>query len=140
MRRIESIKDLRSERARLKLELSVAEELLDEDLEWVKSELNPVHLAGKFLSHSMIRKDNGIVNDGLGKLIDVLLKSGLLSRSGWIVKLVVPYLVKNISSNYINEKKPEFFGMLKRLISKTRKSINHNHNHYDMSTVDEMDY
>jgi hypothetical protein len=30
--------------------------------------------------------------------------------------------------------------MIKNLIHKARKATNHNHNHYDKSTVDEMDY
>jgi hypothetical protein len=149
MRKIENLKDLRSERARLKLELNVAEETLKEDIEWIKSELRPAHLAGKYLSNTLVNKDDGFLNVGLRRTIDTVLKSFVLSRAGWITKLVVPFIVKNISSNYVQEKKPEIFGMLKRWISTARKSTSshHNHNgvhqqngHYDKSTVDEMDY
>jgi len=144
MKKIECLKDLQSERARLKLELNVAEEILKEDIEWIKAELKPAHLAGKYLSNSLINKDDGFINVGLRRTIDTILKSFVLVRAGWLTKLIVPFLVKNISSNYVQEKKPEFFGMLKKLISSARKSTshtsNHNHNHYDKSTVDEMDY
>jgi hypothetical protein len=88
----------------------------------------------------MINKDHGFVNDGVRITIDTLLKNILLARSGWITRLVVPFIVKNLSSNYILEKKPEIFGMIRNLIHKARKSTNHHHNHFDKSTVDEMDY
>jgi len=140
MRKIENIKDLRSERARLKLELNVAEEILMEDVEWVKAELKPVHLAGKYLSNTLINKDKGIVNYGIRQALDGVLKGGLLSNSNWIIKTIIPYIIGNISSNYVNEKKPEFFGMLKKLISKARKTTHDSHNHFDKSTVDEMNY
>lgn len=141
MKRIETIKDLRSERARLKLELSTAEEILQEDLDWIKAELKPVHVAGKMLSNSFFNGNNGgLVNNGVRSAIDVLLKSVVLSKAGWFVKLVVPFIVKNISTNYIQEKKPEFFGMIKRLISKARSTTNNSHSHYDKSTADEMHY
>jgi len=145
MRRIENIKDLRSERARLKLELNVAEEILRDDVEWIKNELKPVHLAGKYLNNTLINKDKGLINYGMREAIDTMLKSFVLAKSGWVVKLVVPFILKNISSNFILEKKPEFFGMIRKWISKARKSTSHNyhqngHSHYDKSTVDEMDY
>ena len=145
MKKIENKNDLRSERARLKLELSVAEDALREDVEWIKSELRPVHLAGKLLNQALINKDRGLVNEGVSNLIDTVLKSTVLSKSGYLTRWLVPFILKNLSSNYLLEKKPEIFGMLKRLISKARKS-NHDHyhkngkSHYDQSTVDEMNY
>lgn len=146
MKRIESIKDLRSERARLNLKLIGAEEAIREDIEWIKSELKPVHIAGKFLSNSFINKDNGLINQGVRSVINTLLKSVVLSRSGWITRLIVPFLVKNISSNFILEKKPELFGILKNFISSARRRISKTevrqdiHNHFDKSTADEMKY
>jgi hypothetical protein len=145
MKSIENLKDLRSERTRLKLKLNVAEETLRDDVEWIKTELKPVHLVGRFINNSLVNKDWGLVNGGVRDLIDSVLKTFVLPKSGWIVKLIVPFILKNISSNYILEKKPEFFGMIKRLISKARRSTNANyqhngHDHYDKSTVDEMDY
>jgi len=144
MKKIENIKDLRSERARLKLELNVAEEILQEDFEWIQSELKPARLAGRLLNKSLINKDHGVLNSGVREGIDLLLKSVILSKAGWITKLVVPFIVKNISTNYMEEKKPEFFGMIKRMISKVRKPENNVQKngdiHYDKSTVDEMHY
>ena len=140
MKRIENIKDLRSERARLKLELNVAEEILKEDWEWIQTEFKPVHLAGKFLNNTLINKDHGVVSSGVREMIDLVLKSVVLSKAGWITKLVVPFIVKNISTNYMDDKKPEFFGMIKRMISKARKTSNNVDSHYDKSTVDEMHY
>jgi len=146
MKEIKSLKDLRSEKMRLKLELSAAEDALKEDMAWIKEELSPIRNAGKLFSSAMVNKNHGIINDGVRFTIDGLLKNVILSRSGWMMKLIVPFIAKNLSSNYIINKQPEIFGLLKNLIHKARKSThinhnhNHNHNHYDKSTVDEMDY
>jgi hypothetical protein len=148
MTKIKSINDLRAERVRLKLQLAMAEEKLKDDVAWLKDELKPVKAAGKLFSSVMINKNNGVINDGVRFTIDAVLKNLILSKAGWITKLVVPYLVKNLSSNYILEKRPEIFSIIRNFIHKARKSTrdnytqnqNQNHNHYDKSTVDEMDY
>jgi hypothetical protein len=146
MKEIKSLKELKAEKARLKLQLSSTEELIREDVEWINQELSPLRQAGKLFSSAMVNKNHGILNNGVRFTIDGILKNLILSRAGWITRLVVPYLAKNLSSNYIMEKRPEIFGILRNLIHKARKSthINHNHNHrqnhFDKSTVDEMDY
>jgi hypothetical protein len=140
MKKLNNLNDLKSERLRLRLQLVAVEEELKSDLEWIKEELNPVKAAGRFLGNAFINKNNGIINDGVKITIDTLLKNIILSRSGWLVKLIVPFIIKNISSNYILENKSEIFSVLKNLIHKIRKSNTHSDNHFDKSTVDEMNF
>ncbi len=147
MRKIDNLTDLRKEKARLNLELAAYEEQLHEDVQWIKQELNPVKVAGKLVSNAMLDKNHGVLNEGLRGTVDFVLKNLVLSKAGWITKLVVPFVVKNISSNYLLEKKPEIFGMLRNLIRKAREGRkdqhhkqNGSHTYYDKSTVDEMDY
>ena len=140
-RKIKNIKDLRAEKTRLKLELSVAEEALREDLKWVREELRPVRIAGGLLNKAFGNKQHGLIKDGVKITVDTLVKDLLLAKSGWVTRLVVPWLVKNLSSNYLAEKSPEIFGILRNLIKKARKTTgNHDPGHFDKSTVDEMNY
>jgi hypothetical protein len=137
--KINSIDELRKEKNRLKLELIRSEEALQEDFALLKEELKPLRLAGRAVSYAMINKNDGVVNDGVRFAINGLLKNVVLAKAGWITKLVVPFIVKNISSNMLLEKKPEVLGYLRNLIHKARKAT-HASDHYDKSTVDEMNY
>lgn len=148
MRKINNLQELKAERIRLRMELATAEDNLKDDLNWFKEEMNPVKVLGNIVSNAFVSKNNGgLVNNGVRFTIDAVVKNLILSKAGWITKLVVPFVMKNISSNFIAEKKPEIFSMLKNLIHQARKTTathkpnnNHSQNHYDKSTVDEMDY
>jgi len=139
MKKIKNMQDLRDEKRRLKMEIEESELLLKEDFEMIKEELQPVRAIGRLFSKAMINKDHGLINSGVKLTIDTLVKNLLLAKSGWMVKLAVPFILKNLSSNYIAEKKPEVFGMLKNLIFKARKATNTS-DHYDKSTADGMHY
>ena len=143
--KIENLQDLRKEKERLRMELRMTEEALREDFEWIREELKPVRAAGRMLSKVMINKDHGIINDGVRFGIDTILKKVVLAKAGWITRLIVPFILKNLSSNIVQQKKPEIFGAIRNFIHRARKaththSNNHSSNHYDKSTVDEMDY
>jgi hypothetical protein len=140
MRRISNLKELNAEKLRLKSELFIAEEKLKEDLHWIREELNPVKAIGKLFGNAFINKNDGILNDGVRNTIDVILKNIVLSRSGWITRLVVPFIIKNISSNYLAENKPAVLKGVRNLIRLIRKSMNRKTDFFDKSTVDEMDY
>lgn len=139
MRKINNLADLKAEKSLLNMRLSVVEANLKVDIEWMKEEFRPIRTVGKLFSHAMINKSDGILNEGIRFTIDAVLKNLILSKTGWVTKLIVPFLVKNLSTNYILEKRPEIFGILRNLIRKARKTTSH-HNHYDSSTVDEMDF
>ena len=140
MKKIKNLKDLHSEKLRLKMELIAAEEVLKEDLVWVKEELKPAKIAERLFKKILGDNIGGLLNTGVRFTIDAVLKNLILSKSGWITRLLVPLIAKNLSSNYISENKPEIFGILRNLIHNARKSTNSNTSHYDKSTVDEMDY
>lgn len=140
MKKIRNLKELHSERLRLQLELIAAEEILKEDLEWIKEEIKPGKIAAKLFSNIIGNKTSGLLNNGVRGTIDILLKNILLSKSGWITRFIVPLIIKNLSSSYLAEKKPEIFGILRNIIHKARTSLKQDDIHFDKSTVDEMDY
>jgi hypothetical protein len=42
---------------------------------------------------------------GVGFGVDTVLKRVVLARAGWLPRLVVPFLVKNVATNYISKHK-----------------------------------
>ena len=140
MKKIRNLKELHTEKLRLQSELIAAEEILKEDLKWIKEEIKPGKIAGKLFNNIIGNKSSGLLNNGLRGTIDILLKNILLSKSGWITRLILPLIIKNLSSSYLAEKKPEIFGILRDIIHKARTSIRQDDNLFDKSTVDEMDY
>jgi len=141
MKKIKNKNDLLEEKLRLQTEVNAAEEILKEDLEWLKEEITPGKITAKFFSNLLGKNTNSILNKGVSSTIDAFLKNILLSKSGWLTRFVVPLIVKNLSSNYIADNKPEIFGVLRNLIKKTRKSLKHDDdNHYDKSTVEDFNY
>ena len=140
MKKIRNLKELHAEKLRLQLELITAEEKLKVDLEWIKEEIKPGKIVGKLFNNIVGNKTNGLFNSGVRETIDILLKNILLSKSGWITRFIVPLIIKNLSSSYLAEKKPEIFDILRNIIHKARTSIKQEDIHFDKSTVDEMDY
>ena len=53
-----------------------------------------------------------LVNFGVNKVLDVLLRKVILSRSGWLTKLTVPFFIKNISSHFLAGHKDELINKL----------------------------
>lgn len=140
MKKIRNLKELHAEKLRLQLELIAAEEILKEDMEWIKEEIKPGKIVGKLFNNIIGNSTSGLLNNGVRGTIDILLKNILLSKSGWITRLILPLIIKNLSSSYLAEKKPEIFGILRDIIHKARTSIRQDDNLFDKSTVDEMDY
>ena len=66
---------------------------LGESLEPVR---NAVSVAGKLFTRD---ESNILLNVGMGTLIDLLIKKLLLSKSGWLTRILVPFFLKNYSSH-----------------------------------------
>lgn len=139
MKKIKNRKDLLLEKQRLQIELSKAEDVLKEDLNWLNEEVKPLRAAGKFLKNIFYTK-GGAVNEGLNFAISTLLNKVVLSKAGWLSKLIVPFLVKGVTGTIVEENKIDFFSLLRNLIKKARKTASKNGSLYDKSTVEDVDY
>ncbi len=138
--KIENIEDLRRERRRLKAELTESEVKLKEHFEWAKEQLDPLRTAGRFIGKAMVNSNDGMVDKTLRFAIDKLLKGVILSRTGWITKTVISYLVKNVSSNMLLTKQPELLTKIKSFIHQARNVTNNKSNHFDRSTAGNVNF
>lgn len=103
---IDTYEDLMLEKARLKTLFKAQKELIREDINEIKEELAPVKkaisIAGKLTTKE---SGNFLLNATSNTAIDLVVKKFLLARSGWLMKIVVPFLLKNYSSHVIDENK-----------------------------------
>ena len=75
----------------------------------LKEELKPVNNVFSFLGKLTTRdKTNPLVNIGIDVAGDLLLRKMLLAKAGWAIRFVVPFLLKNYSSNVFTEKAKPF--------------------------------
>jgi hypothetical protein len=101
---VKTYKALLDEKARLESLLASQHILIREDIKGLKDQFVPVsHAFTTIVKFFSPDKKNSIVSAGVNFAGDVLLKKFILARTGWLTKLVVPYLVKNYSSHLINK-------------------------------------
>jgi hypothetical protein len=119
--------ELLAEKARLESILASHRILIRQDIEGLKDQFVPVsHAFTTIVKFFAADKKNPLVSAGVNFAGDVLLKKFILAKTGWLTKLVVPYIVKNYSSHLINKKLdnsgPNFLHKLgDRLKSDTRR-------------------
>jgi len=102
-KKIETYDDLLAEKARLEELANAQKALVRDDFELVKDGVRPI---GRTISnayslvHSLTTrpKTSPLVNLGLDFGVELLVKRMLLANSGWLVRVLVPYLVRNYSA------------------------------------------
>jgi len=114
-KRIQTYKDLSEEKLRLEALLKIQKEILHQDIEEIKQEIAPLRSAVSFVSKLVAKKDsNFFVDAGISTLVNVGVKKLLLARAGWITRMIVPFVIKNFSSNLVAENKN---AILKKIFS-----------------------
>lgn len=118
---IRTYNDLLTEKERLKTLLQAQKQILRQDVEDIKVELQPVKnaisMVGKFTTRD---KSNPLLTSATESVIDLVVKRMLLSRTGWLTKLVVPFLMKNVSSHLVNANQGKIFSKLFSFFSKKK--------------------
>lgn len=101
MSKIQSYEDL------LKAELALQESLAHQRAEIrmevtrIKEQLKPLTKVISFVSKFVTRHNgnNALVTTGIGIASDILFKNVVLKKSGWLTRLVLPFVMKNYSSH-----------------------------------------
>jgi hypothetical protein len=112
--KIQTYDDLVEERKRLEQLLILNKEQISTNWVEMKKEFEPVNNVFSFLSKLTTRdKSNPFVNMGIDVAGDLLLRKILLARAGWAIRLVVPFFLKNYSSNVFADKGKALFHRIK---------------------------
>ena len=118
MKKINSYDELVQRQHQMQELLTAQKELVKYDFDQLKTDLKPASAALKFVSNiTSMDRSNPLINEGIDKVVDLVLKKVILARSGWITKLLIPFLVKNYSSHFLADHKDELIGKLVSLVT-----------------------
>ena len=111
---IYSYKDLLEEKQRLEVLLVEQRQVLRNDVQELKTQLEPLKRAVEFI-RKITTKDKTalLLTIGSDIVINSVVKRFILSRAGWLVRNVVPYFLKNYSSHFLAEQKDKWIEKLR---------------------------
>ena len=113
MSKIRTYQDLLEEKKHLEDELVNKRELIRKDVADLKEEWRPItDLLSSLGKITTKGKTNPLLAIGIDIIGEVLVKNILLTRSGWITRLVVPFLAKNFSTHILNKDGTSIFRQL----------------------------
>ena len=106
MSSIRTYEDLEAEEKRLQALLYSHKANIKDSFSAVKDGLNPFKQALDTAKRLLSRdKTNPMMKFGVDLGVDVLIRRLLLSKAGWVTKIVVPFVVRNYSSFFLTEYK-----------------------------------
>ena len=113
MSKIRTYQDLLEEKKHLEVELFNKRGLIRKDVADLKEEWRPItDLLSSLGKITTKGKTSPLLAIGIDIIGEVLVKNILLTRSGWITRLVVPFLAKNFSTHILNKDGTSIFRQL----------------------------
>lgn len=125
-RTIRTYDDLLREKQRLTALLQAQKELVRQDVQSIKQELAPVKKAIEWVGRLTTRDRNNVLLTGASDfLVDVIIKKGLLGRAGWITRIAIPFVAKNLSSHLLAGYKDVLLAKLASWLGKNGTDTTH---------------
>lgn len=113
MASIQTYVDFQAEKEKLETSLRFHRSLMRHDLAALREEFRPVTHALSFIGKLTTRnKSNPVVALSVDVAGDVLLKKIVLEKSGWLTRLIVPFVAKNYATHLLTRQSNKFFQRL----------------------------
>lgn len=113
-KRFTSYNDLLKEKQQLEVLLQAQKQVIRYDVEEIKLKLKPVKETLEFVKKITTRdKSNLLLDLGSDIAINSLVKNFVLSRAGWLTRMIIPFFLKNYSSHFLAEQKDKWLEKLK---------------------------
>ena len=104
MNKISNFEDLILERKRLESDLAHYKTIITGELDEIKHKIEPITDVVSFFSPSKSPPaNNRLLQAGANLGIELLVRQKLLSKAGWLTKLVLPFILKKVSSRAIEK-------------------------------------
>jgi hypothetical protein len=117
MRRINTLKDLRQEKRRLLIRRNELETEIKVGYAEIKASFEPMNMISKGTEKVLGNKGNHLLGNSAGQVANYIAKFAL-KRSGLITRLLVPFLIKNTTSNIVENHKTEILNWVGGLVSR----------------------
>lgn len=118
MRTINTLAELKEERLRLQMRKVFLETEIKNNFNEIKEDLKPIHLIAKGAKKLFKGNDNTAVGDSVGYFTNNIVKNVLLKNAGFLSRLILPYLAKNVASNVVEDNKSKVADWVTGLISR----------------------
>jgi hypothetical protein len=130
--KIQTYDDLLKEKEQMEQLLKAQGQLIKRDIAALKEEFRPAAKAVSALGKIATRDHtNPLLDNTANTIIDLVFRKFLLARTGWVTKLVVPFLLKNISSHAIANNKGSIASKLFSLLPSFGKNGHKKDKHAD---------
>ena len=104
MSKINNYEELILEKKRLEADLVHYKSMISAEIDTIKHKMEPITDVVSFFSPSKNGpQNNKLLQAGANLGIDLLVRQKFLSKAGWLTKLVVPFLLKKVSSKAIEK-------------------------------------
>jgi hypothetical protein len=104
MNKISNYEDLILERKRLESDLAHYKAIITGELDEIKHKVEPITDVVSFFSPSKNPPGNSrLLQAGANLGIELLVRQKFLSKAGWLTKLVLPFILKKVSSRAIEK-------------------------------------
>lgn len=125
--KIHTYDDLLAEKQRLETLLGIQKQQIRSNFEEVKNELAPVRQVFGFIGKITKRdKSNPLLSIGIDMAGDVFLRKFLFAKADWISRLVLPFFIKNYSTNVLSAAKGNsVFQKIRNLFRRDKSQENH---------------
>ncbi len=102
---INNFEDLMEEKERLKKRLKARKASIKESFEDIKEEINPFSNMRKTAQGAFSASTtNPLVKFGIKRASEFLIGKVLLKKAGWLPKLIVPFLVREVATRLIGSR------------------------------------
>ncbi|MCW3076578.1 MAG: hypothetical protein JWO32_1187 [Bacteroidetes bacterium] len=117
MKRINTLEDLKAEKKRLMYKRLNLEREIKNDFEDIKKSLEPVNLFTSGAKKTLTKEDNHILGNSAGQMANFLVKTSL-KNSGFLPQLIVPFIVKTVTSKIVEKNKSKIINWIGTLANK----------------------
>jgi|ERR1043165_1314721 hypothetical protein len=121
MRKINTLAELKAEQKALRIRKADLESDIRKDIDEIKTDLEPLMMVSKGIKNMLSSKDNSIMGASAGTAANFIAKNTIFRNSGFITRLIMPFFVKNITSNVVENNKSQIVDWVENLISKFTK-------------------
>lgn len=134
MKRVDTLEELKRERARLNLQRASLETIIADNFATVKKYLKPVQMVKEGAENALFNKNRGVIYDLVGIVTNTVIRNFVLRNKNFLVRLIVPILIRNTVNNLLYENHEKIFSWLTTLLLK-RGHNHHDEYYYDRSTA-----
>jgi len=118
---ITTYKELIEEKQKLEVLLKAQKELIRYDVNELKVQFKPVtDVIANIKKFTSRDKTEFLVNIGSDIAVNTLIKRLLLGNAGWLARLIVPYFMKNFTSNIVSEQKDKWLSKLAHWLNRNK--------------------